>query len=94
MTTKHDYRPCILKHLLEKKHDSPFFSFGSYRCFVMKECCIALKSVLRGLGGTSGKKEPVENTEYMLQGNRQFLTRDTDQSRTRILAHQEILYHI
>ena len=57
----------------------------------MKECCIVLKSVLRGLGGTSGKKEPVENTEYMPQGTRPFLTRDTDQS-TRILAHQEIVY--
>ena len=60
----------------------------------MKECCIALKSVLRGLGGTSGKKKPVENTEYMLQGIRPFLTGDTDQSSPRILAHQEILYRI
>lgn len=50
---------------------------------------MALKSVLRGLRGTSGKKEPVKNTEYMLQGTGPFLTRDTDQS-TRILAQQEI----
>ena len=73
MTTKHDYRPCILKHLLEKKHDSPFFSFGSYRCFVMKECCIALKSVLRGLGGTSEKRNQWKTLNTCFRGPGHFL---------------------